>query len=184
MTLKLIWEAFKDWALHVQYFYCPQFLQTETGQFFNHDSLTNTWLPTKCVKKRSYTGNLTVMTDLQEVQGASLIWCSYSSSINNSVLVSSVCLVRELPCDLQTPWSVLHTCSKPGAETSHMCGYIQIDFCSASISPRRNMQNLIIEPVLICQRRQVIQGQSVFPVDHPEGGNGFLNDRASVFVNF
>lgn len=44
--------------------------------------------------------------------------------------------------------------------------------------------NLVIEPVLICQCRQVIQCQRVFLVDHPEGGNRPLNDRSAAFGNF
>lgn len=44
--------------------------------------------------------------------------------------------------------------------------------------------NLVVEPVLICQCGQVVQCQCVFPVDHPERRNRFLNDRSSVFGNF
>lgn len=44
--------------------------------------------------------------------------------------------------------------------------------------------NLVIEPVLIRQCRQIVQCQCVFLVDHLEGGNRFLNDGSSVFGNF
>lgn len=43
--------------------------------------------------------------------------------------------------------------------------------------------NLIIEPVLIRQRAQVVQGQRVLLVDHLKGWHRVLNDRSSVSVN-
>lgn len=43
--------------------------------------------------------------------------------------------------------------------------------------------DLVIEPVLICQCRQIIQCQCVFLVDHLEEGNRFLNDHSLVFGN-
>ena len=44
--------------------------------------------------------------------------------------------------------------------------------------------NLIVEPVLIRQRRQVVQCQSVFLVDNAEGGDGLLHDRCLASGNF
>lgn len=43
--------------------------------------------------------------------------------------------------------------------------------------------DLVIEPVLICQCQQIIQCQCVFLVDHLEEGNRFLNDHSLVFCN-
>lgn len=43
--------------------------------------------------------------------------------------------------------------------------------------------NLIIEPVLIRQRAQVVQGQRVLLVDHLKGWHRVLNNRSSVSVN-
>lgn len=85
-----------------------------------------------------------------------------------------------LPRDWQNPSSAPRTCSSPEAETSQQWH---------TAKPRtlrhgcEHCVNLIIEPVLISQRAQVVQGQRVFLVDHLKGGHRVLNDRGSVSVN-
>lgn len=44
--------------------------------------------------------------------------------------------------------------------------------------------HLIIEPVLICQGRQVVQRQCVFLVCQPEGGERFLFELCQISGNF
>lgn len=43
--------------------------------------------------------------------------------------------------------------------------------------------HLIVEPVLVSQRAQVVQPQRVFLVDHLKGGHRFHNDRSAVSVH-
>lgn len=43
--------------------------------------------------------------------------------------------------------------------------------------------NLVVEPVLICQRQQIVQSQRVFLVDHLKRPDGLLEDRSSVAGN-
>lgn len=43
--------------------------------------------------------------------------------------------------------------------------------------------NLVVEPVLIGQRGQVVQRQCVFLVDHTEGGRRFHNYHGLIFCN-
>lgn len=43
--------------------------------------------------------------------------------------------------------------------------------------------NLVVEPVLICQRQQIVQSQRVFLVDHLKRPDGLLEDRSSVSGN-